>query len=609
MKYPLFTTDAQKDTTTNGRGEVTTVTTTKGTTKEGMASSIQNAGTKGTSTTDTNEATTTTKWMTTTTTISTSNGNTLTTTNAASVSEQSSSTGKKPENIKKFDLFLDPSKDEERKKQEQESRKVYDEKFASLDMEKSYQPMFELLWYSQMPCMDVVDITSKEKDEVSFIKRCFWKNKPISCNAIFQKRPTDRGMCCSFNMEKAESILKESKYTDAISMVQEEEKERGFENSEIPGWYSNNKEPKSESGRNKGLTLVVDRHSNKLSASTVMDNFLGFVTVVDGNDKYPLTSSSSLIARPGYETNMEIKSINLLSLEETRDFSSQKRNCYFPDEYDLEMHHLYSQSNCLLECKVKYAFECMKTCIQTGIEEPCNCGGVTLLKDMIDDGRDSCTPWFYPVRNDRAGKMCNPWDMLKFIDILDNDIPEEECKYCLPECTTTVYDTSISYAEFQECDHTNTGTNMLCDMVNGTLNPAPWTYLAQNEYTNASPNDSLPWYLETDGEKLKEIQGRMTKFPDQRRKVTESQTEQSALFKSALKKHPTYNAFEKDIGIVNIFFGNPYSTRYIKKNRMTGIDFLSQVGGAVGLAMGISIITMVEIVYWFTLRLFKYLWD
>ena len=92
--------------------------------------------------------------------------------------------------------------------------------------------------------------------------------------------------------------------------------------------------------------------------------------------------------------------------------------------------------------------------------------------------------------------------MLKFIDILDNDIPEDECKYCLPECTTTVYDTSISYAEFQECDHTNTGTNMLCDMVNGTLNPAPWTHLAQTEYTNVSPNDSLPWYLETDGEKF-----------------------------------------------------------------------------------------------------------
>ena len=81
-------------------------------------------------------------------------------------------------------------------------------------MEKSYFPVFELLWYAQMPCVDVKDITSERQDEMSFIKRCFWKDEPISCNAIFQKRPTDRGMCCSFNMEKADTILKNSKYTN-----------------------------------------------------------------------------------------------------------------------------------------------------------------------------------------------------------------------------------------------------------------------------------------------------------------------------------------------------------------------------------------------------------
>ena len=209
----------------------------------------------------------------------------------------------KPQNIEKLDLFLDPTKENDRRKQENESFTAYDEKFGSLDLEKSYESMFELLWYSQMPCIDVDGITSEERDEVSFIKRCYWKNQPISCNAIFQKRPTDRGMCCSFNMEKAETILKEGKYTYAIQSMQNDEKKNGFEMSDAPGWYVENNEPKPEAGRNKGLTLMVDRHSNMLSASTVIDDFQGFVTVVDGNDKYPLTSSSSLIARPGYVTN------------------------------------------------------------------------------------------------------------------------------------------------------------------------------------------------------------------------------------------------------------------------------------------------------------------
>ena len=513
---------------------------------------------------------------------------------------------KKPENIEKFDLFLDPNKDEERRKQVVESIKAYDQKFGSMDMNESYEPMFELLWYSQMPCIDIEGITSEQRDELSFIKRCYWKNQPISCNAIFQKRPTDRGMCCSFNIEKAEKILKDSKYSYAISSRQKDEKDKGFEMSEVPEWYLEENEPKSEAGRNKGLTMVVDRHSDMLSASTVMDNFQGFITVVNGNDKYPMTSSSSLIARPGYETNMEVEPTQFYAEKEIRDWTPEKRKCYFSDEFSLDMHQLYSQSNCLLECKVKYAYECMKTCME--FEQRCDCANVTNMKEVVAGMNDSCTPWFYPVPNEKVGKMCNPWNMLKFVDILENDIPEKECDHCLPECSTTVYKTTASYAQFQQCDHTNTGTNSLCDMVNGDFNPAPWTYLTQIEYKNALPNESLPWYLETDATKLMEIEGQIRKFTDQRRKIFDPTTKNSALFKSDLEQHPTYNAFEKDIGIVNIFFGNSYSTQYVKKNRLTWFDFLSQVGGAIGLAMGISIVTVVEIFYWFTIRLLRCYW-
>ena len=59
-------------------------------------------------------------------------------------------------------------------------------------------------------------------------------------------------------------------------------------------------------------------------------------------------------------------------------------------------------------------------------------------------------------------------------------------------------------------------------MVNGQLNPAPWTYLAQNEYTDASPNDSLPWYLETDLEKLRSMNNKITKYSDQRSRISQN---------------------------------------------------------------------------------------
>ena len=209
----------------------------------------------------------------------------------------------------------------------------------------------------------------------------------------------------------------------------------------------------------------------------------------------------------------------------------------------------------------------------------------------MSDDTEVCTPWFYPVRDDKVGKMCNPWNTQKFQGILRNQIPKDECKYCLPDCTTTIYETAISYAELQKCDHTNIGTNMLCDMVNGDMNPAPWRNQAKHEFANA--NLSVPWYVDTGPERMN----------NNRKKIMGLNMEDSLIFKSEHDKEPTYDAFEQDIAIVNIFFGNPHIIRYAKYSRMSLADFLSQTGGSIGLALGISMLSIVEMIYWFTVRL------
>ena len=173
--------------------------------------------------------------------------------------------------------------------------------------------MFQLLWYSQMPCFDVQGLTSKAKDELSFLKKCFWKDNEISCSAIFDQRPTDQGMCCSFNMEKADRLLRKSRYTKAISARQSEDAESAFDAKHPPDWYTNKMEPTSQAGRNKGLKLIMDGHSNKVSAGTVKENFNGFITLVDDKDKFPLLSLTSLISRPGFETNIKVDAIKVES--------------------------------------------------------------------------------------------------------------------------------------------------------------------------------------------------------------------------------------------------------------------------------------------------------
>ena len=501
-------------------------------------------------------------------------------------------------NIQKLDMSLDPGKEKEREQETRKAIRAYQDTFGSLDLKKSYPALFELLWYGHMPCTDVKGLTSKTKDELSFIKRCFWKNKLTSCNAIFQKRPTDQGTCCSFNIEKAENILKDSNYKNAISLRQSEEAKMGFEADEKPEWYLMNNEPSPEVGRDKGLTLVVDGHSDTLSTASVKDNFRGFVTVVDDNDKFPLVSLSSLIARPGFENNIEVSAIHMLANDEIKKYKPIQRHCYFPDEYELEVHQLYSQSNCIFECRALFAFRCLRTCTEFG--ESCDCKNASLLTDTLANDTDGCVPWFYPAKDERVGKICNPWNTQKFQRILKEQIPKNQCQHCLPDCTTTVYDTSISYAELGKCDHTNIGTSTLCDLIEGLINPPPWINAVQNEYSNA--NETLPWYLYTNTDKSRR---NIKRFPNRRSNMVDTNIEKNLIFRSDQKLNPTYDAFEKDIGIINIFFGKGYILKYRRNHRMSYFDFLSQIGGSIGLAMGISIISFVEIIYWFTFRLLR----
>ena len=141
-----------------------------------------------------------------------------------------------PAGIEKLNKMLDPSRTEERKRNINMSMERYRKEFGSIDMTTSYQSYFDLMWYSQMPCFDVRGLTSDAIDEMSMVKRCLWKGRPVNCSAIFDTRPTDRGMCCTFNMEKVVDVFRESKYRDGVFNMQQKDKNNSFLSTEKPEW-------------------------------------------------------------------------------------------------------------------------------------------------------------------------------------------------------------------------------------------------------------------------------------------------------------------------------------------------------------------------------------
>jgi hypothetical protein len=65
----------------------------------------------------------------------------------------------------------------------------------------------------------------------------------------------------------------------------------------------------------------------------------------------------------------------------------------------------------------------------------------------------------------------------------------------------------------------------------------------------------------------------------------------------------TYDAWEEDLAVVNIFFGQETATELERSIRQSPVDFISSLGGLFGLCLGFSIISFLELLYWGVVRL------
>ena len=48
--------------------------------------------------------------------------------------------------------------------------------------------------------------------------------------------PTDHGMCCTFNKQRADEMFKASRYQEEVTKLSSQDKESSFEDSEVPPW-------------------------------------------------------------------------------------------------------------------------------------------------------------------------------------------------------------------------------------------------------------------------------------------------------------------------------------------------------------------------------------
>jgi len=229
---------------------------------------------------------------------------------------------------------------------------------ARLDGTRAFESIFSTVWYATMPCFDVANITAERDGEKAVMKYCEWKGMPVSCAAIFSSYPTDQGMCCSFNMKAADDIYHAGPYSKTITKLQNADAAGAFADTNPPDWYSANAEPTSVPGRNKGLFLILDAHTDQFITTSQKNDFDGFVGMIHPRGSFPMTSFEGFEIKPGHLNSISVTGTMVEADDSMKDMDVNDRRCLFSHETSgLHILKEYSYSNCMFECSLFYALE------------------------------------------------------------------------------------------------------------------------------------------------------------------------------------------------------------------------------------------------------------
>ena len=209
-------------------------------------------------------------------------------------------------------------------------------------------------------------------------------------------------------------------------------------------------------------------------------------------------------------------------------------------------------------------------------------------------------PCYFAIVDENA-RLCNPFESEMLNEYMSN-VPDDKTEMCLSDCDSVDYLTKVTAAPFRRCDYKNFGLSYLCDHEN-TNDPPIWAQTIVDQYLRDWTTAFFPSYIKAHNETWVRMAGNGEITGSNTRKHVKNIAHQ--VFPSLNEKSPTYDAFEKDISMVTFFLESTTVYEFERKPIMNVVDFISQVGGLLGLCMGFSMISAIELMYWFTYRMAK----
>jgi len=325
----------------------------------------------------------------------------------------------------------------------------------------------------------------------------------------------------------------------------------------LPDFYKKLNEPKTQPGRRMGLKLILDARSDILESYSVRNVFQGFTALITNPGSYLLTDLKGFQLRPGQNNMVALSAIMVDAEDNLHSINPNDRGCIFSDETKyIKLFKTYSQENCLFECSFFYAQEILKA---------------------ENNLTKVCTPWYFPS-SDNHFIICNPFQNFRISQIMQNEVPPDTCNYCLPDCIRTIFSHSVTTQPFRRCDERNLEVTPMCSLLNKDyIDPPIWGQQVYNSFNATS--STLPDILSNVTSNIRTVKKSYQLYD---------------LFKNMKKQ---YDAFSEDISLLNVYFDTTTVMLFKKQRTQTWINYLSSVGGSLGLCIGLSIITIAELVW------------
>lgn len=310
---------------------------------------------------------------------------------------------------------------------------------------------------------------------------------------------------------------------------------------------------------------MLDAHSNIQRMSSFEADYSGFHVLIDARENFPFVERRGLQIKAGHLNQIALSATRIDADRSIYSVEPKKRKCRFSDERaKLVIHKSYSQVNCHLENEIIYAHN----------------------KMSLNNSVGPCTPWYLP-RRPTVSIVCDPWSSERFEQLMSLAKSKSEVD-CLPDCQRNLYHLKLSTAVFSRCDERNLGLSELCDLKLDCDSERPNMFGHQvfEEYNKTLKKN--PDYIKCLRSNIREVSEDLL---------------QRGTFNSS--KIISYDAFEKDISMLQVFFDSVAVIKFETVPRLNWVNFISNIGGLMGLCLGFNVFTLIEVIS-LMFEIFKY---